>query len=135
MAGVARFGVSLEPGLLKSFDALIKKEGYATRSEAIRDLVRKSLTETEIEGDAESMVIGAISIVYNHHAANVTQRLLDLQHSHLPEVIATTHVHVDRHKCLETIIVRGKASDVKKLADNTRAIKGVQQGGLFITKP
>lgn len=134
LSGVVRFGVSLEPKLLKKFDVLIKKKGYSTRSEAIRDMLRTALTETEIESDTEIRVVGAISIVYDHHAANVTQRLLDLQHLHLPEVIATTHVHIDRRNCLETIIVRGRAREVRNLSDNIKAIKGVEQGKLFLTK-
>jgi CopG family nickel-responsive transcriptional regulator len=128
---VERIGVSFEPELLDKFDALIKKKGYTNRSEAIRDLVRKSIIESEIEkGD----VIGTITIIYDHDVGDVTNRLLHLQHLHHSQISSTTHIHIDEHRCLEVLVVRGKAKDVKKLADNIRAIKGVRHGELVITK-
>jgi CopG family nickel-responsive transcriptional regulator len=47
MEKITRFGVSIEPDLLKKFDKIIKMEGYTNRSEAIRDLVRKNLIREE----------------------------------------------------------------------------------------
>jgi len=128
-----RVGVSFEPELLVKFDELIKKKGYTNRSEAIRDLVRKSLIEAEIKTEKGS-VIGTLTIIYDHDVGDVTNRLLHLQHHHHSEISSTTHIHIDEHTCLEVLVVRGKAKDVRKLADNINALKGVRHGELVITK-
>ncbi len=127
-----RVGVSFEPELLSKFDSLIKRKGYTNRSEAIRDLVRKSILDSEIKDD-KSDVIGTITIIYDHDVGDVTNRLLHLQHHHHSEISSTTHIHVDEHLCLEVLVVRGKAGDVRDLADNIKAIKGVKHGELVIT--
>jgi len=130
---VERFGVSFEPELLEGFDALIKKKNYISRSEAIRDLVRKALIESRVEeGGAE--VVGTLTYVYNHHQGDVNSKLLELQHDHHHEILFTTHVHMDHEMCLEVLIVRGPAFKVKSLADNIKAIKGVKHGELVITR-
>ena len=128
-----RVGVSFEPELLVKFDELIKKKGYTNRSEAIRDLVRKSLIEAEIKIE-KGTVIGTLTIIYDHEVGDVANKLLHLQHHHHSEISSTTHIHIDEHTCLEVLVVRGKAKDVRKLADNINAIKGVRHGELVITK-
>jgi CopG family nickel-responsive transcriptional regulator len=130
---VERVGVSFQPELLKKFDALIGSKGYRNRSEAIRDLVRKSLIEAEIETE-KGNVIGTLTFIYDHDVGDVTHKLMHLQHHHHSEVSSTIHIHVDEHTCLEVLVVRGKAKDVRKLADNVKAIKGVKHGELVITK-
>jgi len=130
---VERVGVSFEPELLDRFDALIKAKGYTNRSEAIRDLVRKSLIESEVE-DEKGDVIGTLTIIYDHDAPNVTNRLLHIQHHHHSEISSTTHIHVDEQTCLEVLVVRGRGDDVRELADNIKAIKGVKHGELVLTK-
>ena len=130
---VERVGVSFDPELLARFDRLIKDKGYTNRSEAIRDIVRKSIIESEIE-TGRGHVIGAIAIVYDHDTRNLTNRLLDLQHHFSGNVSSTTHIHIDEHMCFEVLIVKGHAKDVRKLADNIKAVRGVKHGELIITK-
>ncbi len=130
---VERVGVSFEPELLEKFDKLLESKGYTNRSEAIRDLVRKSIIEAQIKSE-EEQVIGTLTIIYDHDMGDVTNQLQHFQHFHLSEIIATTHVHVERHACLEVLVVKGKANSVRKLADHIRAIKGVKHGELVITK-
>jgi len=130
---VERVGVSFDPELLISFDKMIKDKGYPSRSEAIRDLVRRALIESKIdEGDTE--VLGTLTYVYNHHEGEVNNRLLDLQHDHHHEILFTTHVHMDHDMCLEVLIVKGKAAKVRSLTDSIKAIKGVKHGELVITR-
>ncbi|MCE5213693.1 MAG: nickel-responsive transcriptional regulator NikR [Methanobacterium sp.] len=130
---VERVGVSFEPELLEKFDDLLKKKGYTNRSEAIRDLVRKSIIEAHIESEDED-VIGTLTIIYDHDVGDVTNELQHYQHFHLSEIISTTHVHIAKYNCLEVLVLRGKAKSVRKLADHIRAIKGVKHGELVTTK-
>jgi CopG family nickel-responsive transcriptional regulator len=131
--GVERVGVSFEPELLDKFDALIKKQGYTNRSEAIRDLVRKALIAEGIK-EIKGSVIGTITLIYDHDVGDVTNRLLHLQHHHHAEIQSTTHIHIDEHMCLEVLVISGNAKNVRALSDNIKAIKGVKHGELVITK-
>jgi CopG family nickel-responsive transcriptional regulator len=130
---IERVGVAFEPELLRDFDLLIRRKGYASRSEAVRDLVRRSMIESEIKDDGAS-VIGTLTIIYDHDAPGVTDRLLDLQHHHHADIMSTMHIHVDERSCLEVLIVRGRSGTVRALADNIKALKGVKHGQLVITR-
>lgn len=128
MSSLVRFGVSVDTELLLKFDKLIKAKGYTNRSEALRDLIRKELITREWEMGEE--VAGAITLIYDHHRRNVLARVMDLQHDYQELIISTQHVHLDHHNCLEIIAVRGKATDVKRLAETISAIKGVRHSNL-----
>jgi len=124
MAGLVRFGVSIEDKLLKKFDGLISKKGYSNRSEAIRDLIRKNLVEKEWEEKGE--VAGGIAIVYDHDQRELVNKVIDIQHNFHEIIISSQHVHLDERNCLEVVIVRGKAENVEKLADALRSLRGVR---------
>jgi CopG family nickel-responsive transcriptional regulator len=130
---IVRFGVSIEPDLLKKYDKIIKKEGYTNRSEALRDLIRKNLI-TEKSKDPNEIAIGTLTMIYDHHVGALTDRLLDLQHDHTKEILVTTHVHIDHHNCLEVLVLKGKTGEIQKLADKIKAQKGIKHGELVITK-
>jgi CopG family nickel-responsive transcriptional regulator len=130
--GVERFGVSMDAALLTAFDALLARKGYANRSEALRDLVRRALV-ADVWGDAEAHVLGAISIVYDHHQRELVTALVALQHDSVAEIVCTTHVHLDHHHCLELILCRGHAGDVRHLADRLIGLRGVEHGELMMT--
>ena len=133
MEKITRFGVSIEPDLLKKFDKMIKKEGYTNRSEAIRDLIRNNLIKEKNKNpDAES--IATLTMVYDHHVRNLTDKLLDIQHDHTKEILTTTHVHIDHHNCLEVLVLKGKNRNIQKLADNIKALRGIKHGELVITQ-
>ena len=129
---IERIGVSLENDLLEQFDQLIELKGYATRSEAIRDLIRSALVELKWEGGDEETV-GTVTLVYNHHVRDLSDKLTEQQHAHHHEIISALHVHLDAHNCLEVLVVRGKAREVKKIADELIGVKGVKHGKLVMT--
>jgi CopG family nickel-responsive transcriptional regulator len=130
---IIRFGVSIEPYLLKKFDKMIKKEGYSTRSEAIRDLIRKNLIGDKNKNPKER-AIGTLTMVYDHHSGNLPNKLLEIQHGHHKEILSTTHIHVDHFNCLEVLVLKGKTESIQKLSDNIKALKGIKHGELVITK-
>jgi CopG family nickel-responsive transcriptional regulator len=127
-----RFGVSMEESLLKEFDALCSSKSYANRSEAIRDMVRDLLVEEELQRE-EAEGVGTVTIVYNHHQRELEGKLTEFQHHHLHAIVSSLHVHLDRHLCLEVLILRGKTGDIKKVADGLIATKGVKHGKLVMT--
>jgi len=131
MNQVERIGVSLDKKLLSKFDDLIAKQGYQSRSEAIRDLIRQQLS-TERLSNPQANAVAAVVLVYDHHATMVPQKLIDLQHSHLLQAISSLHVHLDKHDCLEVIVLRGRIGQINKVAENIVSTKGVKLGRINI---
>ena len=132
MAVVTRFGVSLDEKLLAKFDRLIGKKGYANRSEAIRDLIRDSLVREQWElGDADA--VGTLTLVYDHETRELEERLTELQHAHYQSIVSTLHVHLDPHHCLEVLVLRGKAAQLKSIADKLIGTRGVKHGTFSAT--
>ena len=130
--GTTRFGVSIDDELLTKFDQLIARKGYTNRSEAIRDLIRDSLVQTEWES-VSADTIGTITIVYNSHTHELADLLTHIQHGYHSFIIATTHVHLDDKNCLEVLIVRGKGEEIKKISDRLISARGVKHGKLSLT--
>lgn len=132
MSGVMRFGVSLDESLLAKFDRVIGRKGYTNRSEAIRDLIRDSLVREQWELGTEQAV-GTITLVYSHDVPDLADRLTDLQHAHYRSIISALHVHLDPHHCLEVLVLRGKAKDLKAIADRLIGTRGVKHGTFSAT--
>lgn len=132
MENVVRFGVSVEPTLLGDFDAILKRQGYATRSEAVRDLVRKMIADDRMS-EGNPLVAGTLTIMFDHDIHDLQHKLTHFQHHHAAEIGATMHMHLDKERCLEVVVVKGRLKQVKALADKIKAIKGVLRGELVIT--
>ena len=131
MTQLSRTGVSLEDDLLKEFDRLIAKRGYANRSEAFRYLIREALLSQTVESNQP--VVGTLTLVYDHHIPNLAQKLTEVQHAAGAMVLAATHVHLDHNYCLEVIIMKGRAKDLQAVADGMLALRGVELGKLVLT--
>ena len=131
MSKLSRTGVSLEDDLLREFDRLTEKRGYANRSEAFRDLIREALLTETIESNEP--VVGTLTLVYDHHVPNLAQKLTQVQHTAGTMVLAATHVHLDRHYCLEVIIMKGRGKEIQAVADGMLALRGVELGKLVLT--
>jgi CopG family nickel-responsive transcriptional regulator len=131
MNKLVRFGVSLDHHLLDDFDTLIARKQYATRSEAIRDLIRDSLVGQEWDDNQET--VGTITIVYDHHVRALTDKLTEIQHRFTRLILSGMHVHLDHDHCLEMLAVRGKGRDIRKLADVLIGTKGVKHGKFTMT--
>jgi CopG family nickel-responsive transcriptional regulator len=132
MGDTTRFGISIDSDLLNSFDRMIAEKGYQNRSEAIRDLIRAAIVEEKSANDDEEMV-GTITMVYNHHVRDLTDRLTEHQHHHHHQIVSTLHIHLDHHNCLEVLVLRGNSADIHRIADELLGVKGVMHGKLFMT--
>lgn len=124
MAGVARFGVSLDGDLLARFDRIVKEKRYPNRSEAIRDLIREHLVAREWTAGKE--VTGAIVLVYNHHRRELVGKLTDVQHDFHHNIISVQHIHLDHDNCMEIVAVKGRPAEIQRLALNLQTSKGVK---------
>lgn len=129
---LSRFGVSMEQSLLDEFDSLCSRQGYGNRSEAIRDMIRNVLIENELQ-DENARSVGTLTLVYNHHHRELEEKLTEYQHHHIKAIVTSVHIHLTPHLCLEVLLLRGKAKEIKHIADGLIATKGVQHGKLVLT--
>ncbi len=132
MTKTTRFGVSLDENLLASFDELCERNGYSNRSEAIRDLIRKSLVEDGWNNE-ESQGAGTLTLVYDHHQSDISKRLMAIQHDDHDCIIATLHVHLDHHNCLEVLVLKSEMQRVRDLANKLISTRGVKHGAFSLT--
>jgi CopG family nickel-responsive transcriptional regulator len=132
METVSRFSVSLDKKLQRELDRMCREKGYDNRSLAIADMIRDHLVEHQQQQGAGE-IAGTVTIVYDHHKPHLMELLTDIQHDHGELIIATLHVHLDHHNCLEVLAVRGRADRIKSVADALIAAKGVKHGKLTIT--
>ncbi len=136
MSDLTRFGVSVEEELLVSFDKLIGIQGYETRSEALRDLMREALIKAKLENFRESgEAIGSLTLVYDHHAANLQHEMGDIQHDSHNVILSVMHLHVNHDDCLEILAVRGSVERIVELSNKLLSLKGIKNGKLFLTLP
>ena len=135
MSGVIRFGVSIDQDLLENYDRLINERGYATRSEALRDLIRETLIQQKIELQSETEALGSLTIVYDHHASNLLKEMAQIQHNYHELILSVMHLHVSHNDCLELIALRGVVAEIVELANGLLSLKGIKNGKLFLTLP
>lgn len=128
---LVRFSVAIGGELLRRFDRYRELHRYPNRSEAVRGLMRAALIEEAITQE-QSEAMGVVTLIYDHHVTRIARRLTDLQHHHLDRVVTTTHVHLDEHRCLEVILLRGPTGEIRELAHDLIGTKGVETGRLVL---
>jgi CopG family nickel-responsive transcriptional regulator len=132
MGALSRIGIALDSDLLERFDSLIGRQGYTNRSEAFRDLIRDRLV-ADRTASPKATVVGTVTLIYDHHAHGVTEKLTEIQHEHHDLVVSTSHAHLDHDSCLEVLIVHGEAKRVEQFAGRLIGLKGVQHGRLVMS--
>lgn len=131
-SSLVRFGVSMPEDLMGRFDKLTGKQGYENRSEAIRDLVRKAILESE-HATPDQSAAGTIVMVYDHHVNDLAITLTGLQHQYHHDIISTMHIHLNHDQCLEVIVVRGQVNRLRELTNRIKVQKGVFYAELSVT--
>lgn len=135
MSDIIRFGVSIEQELLENFDRLIAERRYNNRSEALRDLIRETLIQHKIETEAETQALGSLTLIYDHHAANLLQEMAQIQHNFHQLILSVMHLHVSHNDCMEVIALQGRVAEIVQLANGLLSLKGIKNGKLFLTLP
>ncbi len=131
MSEITRFSVSLEDDLLEQFERYCKQQQFATRSEAVRQLLREKLTKEAWAGKSQDAA-GTLTLVYDHHRPQLRNRLVKLQHDHHDLIVSTLHAHLTHDICLEVILLRGPSDQLQKIAAQLRGLKGIFQGELVM---
>lgn len=124
---LVRFGVAMEASLLEEFDRVVESRG-GTRSEALRDLARAAVSRALVRRGAHA--VGTLTLVYDHHVRDLTEKLTELQHDLGDRVRSTLHIHLDHDLCLEVIVLHGRSDELQEISDRIIALKGVKHGAI-----
>ena len=127
---VERITISVEAPLLAQFESYISSNGYPTRSEAMKSLMRQALIEQEWQQETD--VAGTISLVYDHHKHGTIEKLVDVQHDFGDVIVCSQHVHLDHHNCMEVLVVRGQAAEIRNILTKLKAVKGIKHSALMM---
>ena len=128
MPDLVRLSLSIEKPLYDRLESLISDNGYANRSEFVRDMIRDKLVEREWDQNRET--IGTLTLIYNHTMRKLSEKLTDIQHEFHDSVMVTTHVHLDHDLCVEVILLKGLSKDIQSAAKQLRQQKGVLHANL-----
>lgn len=123
-----RITVSLDDETAAILDRHVAAKGYASRSEAVRDLVRDHVARDEASDQRPA--IGILSYMFDHERRDLARKLTHTHHDHHVLNLSTLHLHLDHHLCLEVAVLRGAAMEIQTLADQVSSERGVQFGDL-----
>jgi CopG family transcriptional regulator, nickel-responsive regulator len=129
MSTLARTTLAIDSKLLKDFDGWMARRGYSNRPEAVRDLIREALTQEEW-ADPKAEAVAVLSIIYDHDSRTLSKDLTSVQHEEFHSIICSQHVHLDHHKCLEVILLRGTAQRLRNVANAIISMRGVHAAQL-----
>ena len=127
-----RMTITLDDDLVADFEKYLADNGYQNRSEAIRDLLRQRIDEQRLAENPSGNCLANLTYVFNHHERDLASRLTERHHAHHDLNIATLHVHLDHHNCMESVVLRGPLKRVQAFANATIAEPGVRHGNLYV---
>ncbi|MEC5386756.1 nickel-responsive transcriptional regulator NikR [Uliginosibacterium sp. H3] len=127
-----RLTISLDDELASAFEELMQRKGYANRSEAVRDLLRRELGESSVANGTAKQCVAVLSYVYDHHERRLAERLTDLQHDHHDMTMSTMHAHLDHETCIETVFLKGQTTKIVAFAEAIKAETGVRHGNIHV---
>lgn len=121
-----RITISLEDELAKALDTFLDAQGYRSRSEGVRDLVREAMAQPSEVSARHSHCVANLSYIYNHRVRALASKLADFQHAHHDLIASTTLVHLDHDNSLESVMLKGETKAVLAFSDWVGAERGVR---------
>jgi CopG family transcriptional regulator, nickel-responsive regulator len=134
---VRRISMSLPPNLLEEFNKAMEKTGFMDRSKAIQTAIYSFINENSWENSANTTTThsnidnegngaGAIILLYDNHIYNQNSVSTQIQHNYNDVISASTHLHLNDHICLESILVDGNANRIRELAKKLSKNRGIK---------
>lgn len=113
--------VSISGDKLKEFDEVVKKLGFSSRSDAIRNALHRFVIQHRWIDDIDKTLPFITTIVYPYKRENAVH---DSLHEFNDIIITATHTHFG-DRCVEWVILRGDNEKLKQFIQRISAIKDV----------
>lgn len=131
-SGMQRITITIDETQLQNLDDTIQRRGYASRSEAIRDVLRDAQAKELAGTDPSAVCYATLSCVFDHETRDLSRRLTELQHHRHDISVASLHVHITQAECLEVVILKGPLIELQAMSDEIMTQRGVRMGHLHI---
>jgi len=126
-----RITITIDDDLLGTVDALMERQGYESRSEALRDIIRSHAARERLSSP-ETQCIGTLSLVFDYGVRDLAQRIAHAHHAHHEMVELSARVYLDHDSCMEISVLRGAVADVRRLAESLSTQRGVRHANLHL---
>lgn len=127
-----RTSASLPENVVEELEQLTKARGFNNRSALLADMIRKEAASFR-QNFTNEIMAGTFTLVYDHSVPGLQQRLNQLKHKYVAEIISSTQVQLMDNHTLEVNLMQGAAQDLKRISDEMQANRGVKNGNLYLT--
>ena len=117
--------LSIPKSLLEKVDNYIKEQGFANRSEVVRQALRAYVSEGKRLDELKGKVTATITIIYQKGAR--TGQITDVQHNHGNIVLTFLHTHIEEGYCIEIIVAKGDAEIMKAFISALKVNKQISE--------
>ena len=122
--------LSIPKNLLEKVDQHVKEQGFANRSEIIRQALRAYMAESRRLGELQGRITAIITIVYQREAKR--SQITDVQHNFGPAVLTFLHTHIQEGYCVEIIVARADAQIIQALVQALKANEQISEAKVTI---
>lgn len=131
---LTRLGVSVPDNLLRYFDELLVENGYSSRSDAVRDAIRRYIQYHEWMNDVKGKRLGIYEMVYSPLKKGLPASISNILGESNEIVLSSLLIPLNNDDYLHITIMYGEAENLVELAEKLMVLKGVKQEKL-ITVP
>jgi CopG family nickel-responsive transcriptional regulator len=117
--------LSLPKSLLDKVDEYIQQQGFANRSEVVRQALRSYMSESRRLEELQGRITATITLIYQREARR--GQITDLQHSYGDAILTFLHTHVEADSCIEIIVARGDAQIIRSLIQALKSNKQISE--------
>ena len=124
-----RITIAIDDDLAAALDAYIDGTGAASRSEAIRDLMRRGLSARP-EAPVDAPCFGIVSYTIDQSVRTLATRVPQGRLDRHDQAVASLSVPLDHTTSVDVTVMRGPAGDVSAYAERLFLERGVMHGTL-----
>lgn len=114
--------VSLNEDILHEMDKLQKALGFSGRSEIIRAGIRNLLSEEKKRQDLIGLLNALFLVIHDEES---DEEMSEMRHTY--DKLINTHLHskIDKNRCLEILLLKGEASDIREMTKEFQSNKKI----------
>ena len=128
-----RTSASLPASVLDDLDHLMQAKGFTNRSALLADIIRKESASFS-QNYTNEIMAGTFTMIYDHSVPGLQQKLNQIKHQYVAEIITSTQTQLMNQQTLEVNLMQGAAQNLKKISDEMMAHRGVKNANLYLTQ-
>lgn len=126
-----RITISIDDDLAAKVDAYMSATGAMSRSEVIRDLIRRGLSARP-DTPADARCFGILSCAVDQSVRNLAVRVPQGRLDRHDQIVSALSVPIDHSTSIDVTVMRGQVSEVSAYAEALFLERGVMHGSLSL---